>query len=145
MVVVEVVVVMNVAALVQRGAHSVPPPLSKLPCSDLLKRQLLLLLFRSAPANANASSSFCTDLHTVAQKVQSALHCTHHFVLHLAMSLLLPLLLMSGFVVLVVMAMVTCNGQQRGHELRACATMFAGGNPHQQTLTGWVLIELLHC
>lgn len=114
MVVVEVVVVMNVAALVQRGAHSVPPPLSRLPCSDLLKRQLLLLLlFRSAPANANASSSFCTDLHTVAQKVQSALHCTHHFVLHLAMSLL-PLLLMSGFVVLVVMVMVTCNGQQRG-------------------------------
>ena len=67
---------MNVAALVQRGAHSVPPPLSKLPCSDLPKRQLLLLLlFRSAPANANASSSFsCTDLHTVAHKVQSALH-----------------------------------------------------------------------
>lgn len=66
---------MNVAALVQRGAHSVPPPLSKLPCSDLPKRQLLLLLFRSAPANANASSSSsCTDLHTVAQKVQSALH-----------------------------------------------------------------------
>ena len=108
-------VVVNVAALVQRGAHSVPPPLSKLPCSDLPKRQLLLLLFRSAPANVNASfSSSCTDLHTVAHKVQSALHCTHHFVLHLAMSLLLPLLLMSGFVVLVVMVMVTCNGQQRG-------------------------------